>query len=101
MTDHDQDAAIGNLTKRYSNAKRKRAALISEIGNCKSAIDSFARALQSLTPYGSVTSTTVPKIPENYPDTARLTGLLDDLRATSYELEHTQQLLKDAGVEVS
>jgi hypothetical protein len=102
MTDHDQDAAIGALSRRHSDAKRKRAALMSEIGAVKAALEEVVRSLHVVTTGGfGLTSETAPRMLPTYPDPARVAELLRDLSASCHELEHTQQLLREAGVDVS
>jgi hypothetical protein len=104
MTDHDQHAAIGELTQRYSDAKRKRVAVASEIGKCRYALASFASVLQKMEgfeTYNRVTSDTVARLPNDYPHPDRVTELLNDLRAALAEIERTHKLLKDAGVDVA
>lgn len=101
MTDHDQDAAIGALTKRHSDAKRKRAALVGEIITHRKALETFVRALEAVTPFDPLTSDRVPRMSKDYPDPAVLGALLSDLIAATHEIEHTQRLLKDAGIDVS
>lgn len=101
MTDHDQHAAIGELTKRYSDAKRKRAALIAELGKVRESLQTFARALQTVTDYSAADPDKVPRMAADYPAPAVVAELLSDLTATCHDLVRTQRLLKDAGVDVS
>lgn len=100
MTDHDQDAAIGALTKRYSDAKRKRAALLSEVEKVRQVLDRCARALQSVSAFDPPEADKVPRMFPDYPDPQVLAGLLTDLTATCHAVAHTQRLLKDAGIDV-
>jgi hypothetical protein len=101
MTDHDENAAIGSLTKEYSDAKRQKAALVSEITKARNALDQFSRQLQSVGGYSLTDPIKVPKVPADYPTAEKLAELLTDLRAAMHKIDHTQKLLKDAGVEVS
>lgn len=100
MTDNDKDAEIGALVKRNSDAKRKRADLVGELGKARTAIGNFRRALDAVETY-SVTSETVPRMPKDYPEPAVVAHLLSDLSAACHEIEHTKRLLKDAGVDLS
>ena len=53
MTAHDQDAAIGALSRRHSDAKRTRAALIGELGAVQAALEDVVRSLQVVTSGGA------------------------------------------------
>jgi lipopolysaccharide biosynthesis regulator YciM len=102
MTDHDQDAAIGALSRRHSDAKRRRAALLGELSAVKAALEEVVRSLEIVTAgAGALTSETAPRMRPTYPDPARVADLLRDLSASCHELEHTQRLLRDAGVDVA
>lgn len=99
MTD-DQYAAIGALVRRHSDAKRTRADLVGELGEARIAIGNFKRALDAVEIY-TITSATVPRLPPDYPEPAAVTTLLSDLSAACHEIEETERLLKDAGIDLS
>ena len=104
MTDHDQNAAIGDLTKRYSEAKRKKAALLSEISKGRTALATTASILadkvENVRSGIPVTSANVPSVPE-YPSPEHMKTLVDDFRDTLREVERTQKLIKEAGLDIA
>lgn len=101
MTDQDQNAAIGELTKRYSDGKRKRSALVADIVKRKEAIDKISRDLYVLQSRNIIGSSDVPQGHFEYSDAATMNGLLRDLLETCRDIERTQALLKNAGVDVN
>ena len=100
MTDHDADAAIGALTKRYSEAKRQRAAAVATLEQAAKKIEAFHNNIRYVSGYSSLAAN-VPRLPQDYPETPILRALLEDIRSACEEMELTHELLKDAGVEVS
>lgn len=89
MTEHDQDASIGNLTKRYSDAKRQRVALLVELDKHGMAIEEFGKHLRSLKGYSAVGGAPL-KVPLKYPATDTIASLLSDYQSIAEEIEkHT------------
>jgi hypothetical protein len=102
MTAHDQDAAIGALSRRHSDAKRTRAALIGELGAVTRALEDVVWSLQVVTSGGAgLNSETAPRMRPDYPEAARGAELLRELIASCHALEHTARLLREAGVDVA
>lgn len=92
------DAALGNLALRYSDAKRRQAALVA-------ALESHGRLLRdlshNLTYMSSSWGEQFLQIPGDYPDRATLEAQLADWRAVSQDLQLWQQQLAEAGVDLS
>jgi hypothetical protein len=89
MTDHDQDAAIGALTTRYSQAKRRRTALVAELQKVRESLDAAAKGLFPATGGNPFTAAQVPRAAKPYLNAEAVSTLLDELRTTCQELEQT------------
>jgi hypothetical protein len=100
MSDHDQDATIGVLTKRYSEARKARTALVPTINTIRHALDKFSRTLAAVDGFNP-SSKSIPRMPPDYPADAQVAASLEKLRSVCEELELTQKLLQEAGVDIS
>jgi hypothetical protein len=100
MSDHDRDATIGVLTKRYSDARKARATLIPTISTIRHALDKFSRTLAAVDGFNP-SSKSIPRMPADYPADQEIVAALDQLRTVCEELELTQKLLQEAGVDIS
>ncbi len=103
MTDEQQDAAIGALTKRYSDAKRKRAAFFTEVAKAREQLNVVHDHVLSRIQSHDLHPSHIPTLSEplTYPDAAALRALIDELRAAAKDVEESQQLLRQAGLDVS
>jgi hypothetical protein len=99
MSEHDQDATIGVLTKRYSDARKARTALVATTNTIRHALDRFSRQLATVDGFNP-SSKSIPHVPADHPSDAHIAAVLDELRAVCLELELTQRLLKEAGVDI-
>jgi hypothetical protein len=99
VSDREQDAAIGFLTKRYSEARKARASLVSTIQTMRHSIDRFSRTLATVEGFNP-SSNSIPRMPPDYPADRQIALSLEELRSACAELELTQRLLKDAGIEI-
>jgi hypothetical protein len=109
MTDEDQNAALGRLMTRFADAKKRRAALLSEgqligrqleeVGSALKSLE-FVHAFWTGRPDGYARNRADLSIAAPYPEAAQVTRLLDDLRTISAEIRELRQLLKDAGAEL-
>lgn len=100
MTDHDQDAAIGQLTKRYSEAKRTRAAALSELRGTKRILDGLSHAIDRAIAAVDLPAEDAPTLPPGFPEAASLMQTFDSLTGACHEVRLTRRLLKDAGIDV-
>ncbi len=106
MTREDEDAAIGRLVGRYSEAKKRRAALMSEASQHGENLRSVGEGLRRLEYYTEYWSGREDGHSRNkrhlavkpYPEHAKIQALLDELKAIAAELRELRQLMKDAGV---
>ena len=106
MTGEDEDAAISRLVGRYSGAKKRRAALMSEANQCGATLQSLGQSLRQLefcTEYwsgredGHTRNRSRVEV-KPYPEQTKIQVLLDDLKTTAAELRELRQLMKDANV---
>lgn len=100
MSNHDQDEAIGALTRRFSDARKARAALVASLATIRRSMDRFSRTLAPVEGFNP-SSNAIPRMPSDYPSDARVAATLDQLRSACEELELTERLLKEAGVDLS
>jgi hypothetical protein len=97
MTQPEQNAAIGELVKTYSDAKQKRAAIIAELHSAGNILKAFGYQLESNLEHRA--GRPFPSVPANYPDGDRLRRLLDELSATDDTIARCKRLLADAGLQ--
>jgi hypothetical protein len=99
MSDHDRDATIAVLTRRYADARSAREAHVRTITTIRGKLHEFARNLATVEGFIS-SGRSIPRMPPDYPTDAQIAATLDELRAVCDELELTEKLLKEAGVNV-
>lgn len=108
MTQDEENAAIGRMVARYSELKKRRAALLSEGYRIGEQLDSLGTSLKSLEYVGAFsdgrptgrTANRPDLILRPFADATEVATLLDDLRATSAEVRELRKLMKSAGLDV-
>lgn len=110
MTEEDQDAAIGRMVTSFSQAKKRRAALMAEadqIGRVVKAVGVALQSTHSIRAFsdgdarhgGHFAGQDIPPFKE-YPAAARVNELVEELRTVSAEIRQLRASLKDAGLSV-
>jgi hypothetical protein len=93
------DAPIGVLTRQYSESRRRRAAIVAELASDCAEIERFTSTMRQFQADGW-TATSVPYLPDGYPEGARLKGMLTDLRLAMTALDQARGQLKELGIEL-
>lgn len=110
MTEEDQDAALGRMITRFSEAKKRRIALMSEAEGIGKRLNSIGRGLETVysvktffdgdTRRGEYSSTDDLAAVQPYPTADQINSLLTELRTVSAEVRTLRANLKQAGLEV-
>lgn len=108
MTPEDENAAIGRMVSRFSEAKKRRAALLNEGHKFGQLLDDAATKLKTLNYVDAFWGGGQSGYARNrsdiviqpYPELSRITQLVEELREVSAEVRQLRGLLKDAGLSV-
>ena len=93
MSDHDRDATIAVLTKRYADARSAREAHVRTITTFRAKLHKFARTLASVE--GFIPSgKSIPRMPPDYPANVQIAAALDELRAVCDEVGAHRETLE-------
>lgn len=95
------DAALGHLMLRLTDAKRRRATLMSDLAQQGVTLWDFGHHLRQVREILVLNDDTLPKFPEGYPDPRQLRAMLDDLRTVCQDIALANTQLADAGIDVS
>jgi hypothetical protein len=108
MTQGDQDAAIGRMVARYSEAKKRRAALMSEARAVGEKLENAGKTLKELEYVkafwdgrsdGQVRQKADATV-NAYPEAERANDLIEELRLVAAEIRQLREQMKDAGLSV-
>jgi hypothetical protein len=110
MTKEDQNAAIGKMVTRFSEAKTRRVALMSEATEIGKGLVETGRALEGIYSVkaffdGDARRGDYSNKPDllpfkPYPDADRINKLVNEIRTVSAEIRQLRVNLSDAGLNV-
>ena len=110
MTEEDQNAALGRLITRFSEAKKRRVALMSEAEGIGKRLTSIGRELETVhsvkaffdgdTRRGEYSTKDDLALVQPYPAADQINSLLTELRTVSAEVRQLRANLKQAGLDV-
>jgi hypothetical protein len=110
MTEEDQNAALGRMIMRFSEAKKRRIALMSEAEGIGKRLTSIGRGLESVnsvkeffdgdTRRGEDSTKDALAPVQAYPTADQINSLLTELRTVSGEVRQFRANLKQAGLDV-
>ena len=110
MTEEDQNAALGRMIMRFSEAKKRRIALMSEAEGIGKRLTSIGRGLETVysvkeffdgdTRRGEYSSRDGLAAVQPYPTADQINSLLTELRTVSGEVRQFRANLKQAGLDV-
>jgi transposase-like protein len=108
MTEEDQSAAVGRMVTRFSEAKKRRAVLMSEAQAMAATLSAVSQALNGVhsvkafldgdTRRGDYSNKLDIAGFKPYPDADRINELLNELRTISAEVRQLRVSLKEAGL---
>ena len=110
MTEEDQNAALGRMVSRFSDAKKRRVALMSEAEGIGKRLTGIGRGLESVYAVKAFfdgdarrgeysTKDDLPLV-QPYPVADEINSLLTELRTVSSEVRQLRANLKQAGLDV-
>lgn len=110
MTEEDQNAALGRMISRFSDAKKRRVALMSEAEGIGKRLTSLGRGLESVytvkeffdgdTRRGEYSTKDDLAQVQPYPTADQINSLLAELRTVSAEVRQLRANFKQAGLDV-
>jgi hypothetical protein len=108
MTEGDEHATSGPMVARLSEAKQRRAALLSKAQEAGQLLADAASTLQNVNfvdafwdeRQGGYARTTQDVTLREYPDHPQANALLNELRVVSAEIRGLRRMIKDTGIDV-
>lgn len=106
MTEPEQELALARMVRRYSAAKTRRVALISEaqrLGGLLEAVGKSLREVNAVKAFADGKPESVARTRDDLavrplPTHAEITAIVDELRSVSADVRELRDQLKEAGV---